>query len=79
MGRTPWCASTTLKIVSIHSVNCALIVLGLPTGWSFICLDTQLMNIFRGVVQKGELSERVLDLTAEILGINPGSYTVWFV
>lgn len=37
------------------------------------------MNIFRGVVQKGELSERVLDLTAEILGINPGSYTVWFV
>lgn len=36
-----------------------------------------LMDIFRGVISKGEHSERVLSLTQEILEVNPGSYTVW--
>ena len=37
----------------------------------------KLMDLFRGVLAKGEYSERVLTLTEELLSMNPGSYTVW--
>ena len=36
-----------------------------------------LMDIFRGVLHKGEYSERGLDLTQEIIEYNAASYTVW--
>lgn len=36
------------------------------------------MDLFRGVLAKGEYSERVLTLTEELLSMNPGSYTVWY-
>jgi hypothetical protein len=38
---------------------------------------TELMDLFRGVVAKGEYSDRVLDLTEEILENNAANYTVW--
>ena len=38
---------------------------------------TRLHDIFRGVVARGELSERVLHLTEELLELNPANYTVW--
>jgi protein farnesyltransferase/geranylgeranyltransferase type-1 subunit alpha len=38
---------------------------------------TELMDLFRGVVARGEYSDRVLDLTEEILEINAANYTVW--
>lgn len=36
-----------------------------------------LMDLFRGVISVGELSDRVLDLTKQILSVNPANYTVW--
>lgn len=38
---------------------------------------TELMDLFRGIQRKGEISERVLELTTELLSINPANYTVW--
>jgi len=35
------------------------------------------MDYFRGIVRKGEKSERVLKLTEHIIGMNPGMYSVW--
>ncbi|CAE7552885.1 Fnta, partial [Symbiodinium microadriaticum] len=37
----------------------------------------ELMDLFRAVLQSGEKSERVLELTEEILDINAANYTVW--
>jgi protein farnesyltransferase/geranylgeranyltransferase type-1 subunit alpha len=40
---------------------------------------TNLMDLFRGVLAIGEYSERVLDLTKEILcNHNAANYTVWY-
>lgn len=40
-------------------------------------VDRQLMDIFRGVIRIEERSERVLQLTEELLAINAANYTVW--
>mmetsp|Transcript_957 Transcript_957/g.1058 ORF Transcript_957/g.1058 Transcript_957/m.1058 type:complete len:306 (+) Transcript_957:129-1046(+) len=40
-------------------------------------LFRQLMDLFRAVLRSGELSERVLELTEEILDQNAANYTVW--
>ncbi|KAG8895169.1 CAAX geranylgeranyltransferase alpha subunit [Tulasnella sp. 403] len=37
------------------------------------------MDYFRGIVQKEEYSERVLDLTEHIIRMNPAHYSVWSV
>lgn len=37
------------------------------------------MDMFRAIVSREELSERVLDLTETLIRINPGHFTVWFV
>ncbi|KII87673.1 hypothetical protein PLICRDRAFT_30275 [Plicaturopsis crispa FD-325 SS-3] len=34
-------------------------------------------NYFRGIVQTGEMSPRVLDLTEHIIRLNPAHYTAW--
>lgn len=36
------------------------------------------MDLFRAVLRSGELSERVLELTEEILDENAANYTVWY-
>jgi protein farnesyltransferase/geranylgeranyltransferase type-1 subunit alpha len=41
--------------------------------------DRSGMDFFRGLVAKGEKSERVVELTAELVKINPGHYSVWSV
>jgi protein farnesyltransferase/geranylgeranyltransferase type-1 subunit alpha len=35
------------------------------------------MDIFRAVLKSGELSDRVLELTEDILNENAANYTVW--
>uniref|UniRef100_A0A7S3NMT1 Protein farnesyltransferase/geranylgeranyltransferase type-1 subunit alpha n=1 Tax=Aureoumbra lagunensis TaxID=44058 RepID=A0A7S3NMT1_9STRA len=40
---------------------------------------TELMDIFRAVMVSGEKSERVLELTADIIEWNAAHYTVWVV
>ena len=35
------------------------------------------MAYFRAVIKKEEVSERAYNLTTEVLGLNPGNYTVW--
>lgn len=36
------------------------------------------MDIFRGVMAKGEYSERVLELTEDLLELNAANYTIWY-
>ncbi|RUP48056.1 hypothetical protein BC936DRAFT_145011 [Jimgerdemannia flammicorona] len=40
---------------------------------------TDAMNYFRAISSKNELSERALDLTTQIIGMNPAHYTIWYV
>jgi len=35
------------------------------------------MEYLRAVMAANEMSQRVLDLTAHIIGLNPAHYTVW--
>lgn len=35
------------------------------------------MSTFRYILQQEEISKRVLELTAEIVKLNPAHYTVW--
>lgn len=46
-----------------------------PSLWYY--LVRKLMDLFRAVLKSGELSERVLELTEEILDENAANYTVW--
>ena len=39
--------------------------------------DRDAMDMFRALVAKQEKSQRTLDLTKEIIQMNPGHYTVW--
>ena len=40
---------------------------------------TNLMDLFRAVQKKEEYSERVLELIEELLELNAGNYTVWYI
>ena len=37
------------------------------------------MDLFRAVVSTEEYSERVLELTEELLELNAANYTIWYV
>jgi protein farnesyltransferase/geranylgeranyltransferase type-1 subunit alpha len=39
---------------------------------------SEAMSYLRAVMAKNELSERVLGLTENIIGMNPAHYTVWY-
>ena len=39
----------------------------------------QLMNIFRFILNSNEISQRVFDLTTEIIKISPSNYEVWVI
>lgn len=39
--------------------------------------DTSAMSTFRYILSQQELSKRVLELTGEIVKMNPAHYTVW--
>jgi hypothetical protein len=36
------------------------------------------MDIFRGIIFAGEVSERSFTLTEALLDLNPANYTVWY-
>ena len=42
-------------------------------------LDKDATDYFRGIVQTGEKSERVLELTENIIRLNPAHYSAWYV
>lgn len=37
------------------------------------------MDLFRAVLRSGEKTPRVLQLTEDLLEMNPANYTIWFV
>lgn len=39
---------------------------------------SEAMSYLRAVMAKNEMSERVLELTEDIIGMNPAHYTVWY-
>ncbi len=41
------------------------------------CVVCELMDVFRTVLKREEYSERVIQLTTDILELNAGNYTVW--
>lgn len=44
-----------------------------------IVLDKDATNYFRAIVKLGETSNRVLDLTEDIIRLNPAHYSAWSV
>lgn len=38
---------------------------------------SEAMSYLRAVMAKNEMSDRVLELTEDIIGMNPAHYTVW--
>ena len=41
-------------------------------------VDKDATDYFRGVVNVGEMSERVLQLTESIIRMNPAHYSAWY-
>ena len=41
-------------------------------------LVLDISSYFRAIVEKGELSQRALALTSEVISINPGNYMAWY-
>ena len=39
--------------------------------------DKTAMGYYRALLKSGEVSQRALDLTTEIIAYNPGHYSVW--
>lgn len=37
------------------------------------------MNLFRAILKIGEKSQRVLQLTEDLLELNPANYTIWLL
>ncbi|KWU46260.1 protein prenylyltransferase, partial [Rhodotorula sp. JG-1b] len=48
-----------------------------PIAYHEYCAYRDAMDMFRALVAKQEKSQRTLDLTKEIIQMNPGHYTVW--
>lgn len=46
---------------------------------TFANLDKDATDYFRGIVKKGEKSQRVLQLTEHIIQLNPAHYSAWYV
>jgi protein farnesyltransferase/geranylgeranyltransferase type-1 subunit alpha len=40
---------------------------------------SEAMSYLRAIIAKQETSQRVLDLTEDIIKINPAHYTVWYI
>jgi protein farnesyltransferase/geranylgeranyltransferase type-1 subunit alpha len=36
------------------------------------------MDLFRAVIRSGEKTQRVLQLTEDLLEVNAANYTIWF-
>ncbi len=45
----------------------------------FFLADKDATNYFRAIVKKGEKSLRVLDLTEQVIELNPAHYSAWYV
>ena len=41
-------------------------------------LDSEAMDYFRAVARANEKSQRVFELTAHIIDMNPAHYTIWY-
>lgn len=52
---------------------------GYPIECAFHCADRDYTDYFRGIVKKGEMSNRVLELTEDIIRLNPAHYSAWWV
>ncbi len=53
---------------------------GGPNPLAAIAYDdeySEAMSYLRAVMAKNEYSERVLELTEDVIGMNPAHYTVW--
>ena len=77
---TPHCKHFTFFLVTDSMI--VFLQLRFHMFRSYPCTDCnflvrKLMDLFRAVLRSGELSERVLELTEEILDENAANYTVW--
>ena len=48
-----------------------------PIEGGSYCVDRDCTDYFRGIVKKGEMSNRVLELTEDIIRLNPAHYSAW--
>lgn len=57
------------------------VVAGLACGEAvhLYATDKDATDYFRAIVKSGERSERVLQLTEELIRLNPAHYTAWYV
>lgn len=61
------------------SYNCRCFYINVCVDNYHFCTSvTKMMDLFRGIVAKGEYSERVLELTEELLELNAANYTIWY-
>jgi protein farnesyltransferase/geranylgeranyltransferase type-1 subunit alpha len=63
----------------LYTPECALSVDCLSRGKTIHCnsTDKDATDYFRAVVKSGERSRRVLELTEELIRLNPAHYTAW--
>lgn len=90
MAPTRWCPSATPATVSVvqscHVVLwciCEILAYAMCVYAMLYCLlrhlVRELMDLFRAVLVSGEKTQRVLELTEDILETNAANYTVWRV
>lgn len=64
---------TLTSLSSPFHLHLPTYILYLPTH----ILVREAMDYFRAILAKGELSQRALDLTTEIIEMNAANYTAW--